>query len=335
MSFQTPAVLCKKAAFLCLLFTLGSLLTGAQAASFKCSKAKTKQEKLICQNDSLSQLDDTLAIVYKNLLQVSYSDPRDIISGQADWLRMVRDTCGTVSTLSTAIAARIAELISSSTAAKKSRESDTCPWKWVKCRAEWYPQLLNPSKREKINEINGAIAYLFCGDNTSNDYQPCEGGSIEKSVEFSSKGIFSISIIGNYVPCDNPIEAEIHPKEPQAAHVSYDMKTGQEILFSKLFREWQKDKQKILEVVFKNASNEEDSSDVSCNAVKWALEKYRKKEKEHGHDEPLKICFRDDGLMVASGVLVRFRECSPSALVDYQDLIPFAAPNSVLMRFKK
>ncbi len=65
----------------CLVF--GAL---AQAASFDCEKAKTKIEKLICNNEELSKLDEELAEAYAEALAKS-PEPEKLKAEQKEWLK--------------------------------------------------------------------------------------------------------------------------------------------------------------------------------------------------------------------------------------------------------
>ncbi len=53
----------------------------AHSASFDCQKAKSVNEKLICQDEDLSRLDDELAVIYKNAIAKSET-PKDLITNQ-------------------------------------------------------------------------------------------------------------------------------------------------------------------------------------------------------------------------------------------------------------
>ncbi|HTY26122.1 MAG TPA: lysozyme inhibitor LprI family protein, partial [Desulfomonilaceae bacterium] len=62
------------------------------AASFDCSRATTPVEKLICADDGLSQLDESLSKTYKEVL-LSAPDPAGLKQEQVKWLREVRNRC--------------------------------------------------------------------------------------------------------------------------------------------------------------------------------------------------------------------------------------------------
>lgn len=74
------------------------LLTGAfaHAASFNCAKARTPQEKAVCDSPELSEFDDEMAAAYKTVLAEAPSDfIAEIRDGQRTWLRKLAIACNT------------------------------------------------------------------------------------------------------------------------------------------------------------------------------------------------------------------------------------------------
>ena len=61
-------------------------LTAVHAASFDCSKASSPTEKMICQNPTISKLDDRLSEVYKEVRKADAS----IVDEQRAWLKEAR-----------------------------------------------------------------------------------------------------------------------------------------------------------------------------------------------------------------------------------------------------
>ena len=80
-----------------------------QAASFDCSKARAGVEQVVCLDPALSKQDVDMAKLYRDAL-VRSVDPVAVRQSQRDWLRLVRNQCGTVACLSTAYGARISAL---------------------------------------------------------------------------------------------------------------------------------------------------------------------------------------------------------------------------------
>ena len=94
------------------LFTLAST---AHAASFDCSKPTKPVERMICETDNLSILDEQLAGAYKAAMKAaspaSGTDTSELLkSSQQRWLRTTRDACKNVQCLANAYVGRIALL---------------------------------------------------------------------------------------------------------------------------------------------------------------------------------------------------------------------------------
>ena len=64
-----------------MVFLIGMLALGAQAASFDCAKASSLVEKVICAESRLSELDQQLAISYKETL-ANVADVDSLKAGQ-------------------------------------------------------------------------------------------------------------------------------------------------------------------------------------------------------------------------------------------------------------
>ncbi|XAI86416.1 LprI domain-containing protein [Klebsiella phage SAKp28] len=83
--------------------TIASASFSAQAASFDCSKASTKVEKLICSDALVSDLDSSLNKVYNSIKEKPVEDQRA-------WIKNVRNKQTTVEGLAYVYASRIEEL---------------------------------------------------------------------------------------------------------------------------------------------------------------------------------------------------------------------------------
>jgi len=79
----------------CVLTLIGWLVLAlaTQAASFDCGKAASKIEKLICGDDELSKLDETLSKTYQQALARSGDDKSHVIKEQREWLKFYRAYC--------------------------------------------------------------------------------------------------------------------------------------------------------------------------------------------------------------------------------------------------
>src|SRR4030042_5198380 len=79
------------------------------AASFDCGKAASKIEKLICSDDELSKLDESLNEVY--LRALNRADIKEqAIESQRQWLKYERDVCQDAECIKKAYETRIKEL---------------------------------------------------------------------------------------------------------------------------------------------------------------------------------------------------------------------------------
>lgn len=101
--------------FFSILFSLLFMSSHALAASFDCTKAATKVEKMICADAELSKLDDTLAASYKSALQSS-ANPALVKSEQVQWMKQNRNSCINSDCLRVTYQQRISELKRSSSA---------------------------------------------------------------------------------------------------------------------------------------------------------------------------------------------------------------------------
>lgn len=75
-----------------------ALSTGAHSASFDCQKAKSINEKLICQDEDLSKLDDELSVIYKSAIAKSET-PKDLIANQRTAWKQREAECSSKSCL--------------------------------------------------------------------------------------------------------------------------------------------------------------------------------------------------------------------------------------------
>lgn len=93
-----------------LLLTVFSVVaTTSQAVSFDCQKASSFVEKAICQNQTLSALDDELATAYQAAQDAS-KNQETLKKQQFSWLKNKRNVCQTNSCLEKAYEKRIAVL---------------------------------------------------------------------------------------------------------------------------------------------------------------------------------------------------------------------------------
>ena len=85
------------------------LINPVMAASFDCSKASNPYEKAVCANPTLSNLDDQLAVVYKNARAKS-ADSEALKKTQIDWIKATRQCASDSSCIEKAYKDRILAL---------------------------------------------------------------------------------------------------------------------------------------------------------------------------------------------------------------------------------
>ena len=95
----------------------------AYAASFDCTKARSQVEHLVCDTPALSQLDESLAAIYREALS---NDP-SARQRQVAWLRETRDRCGDVPCLATAYKTQIQAMGTSASVATQPPVTQTNP----------------------------------------------------------------------------------------------------------------------------------------------------------------------------------------------------------------
>jgi uncharacterized protein len=92
------------------------ILTSANAASYDCTKANTKVEKIVCSNEEISKLDDLLSELYErtynSLIQqgVYAFIITDLVKSQRHWLRSIRNACEDANCVKSTYESRINEI---------------------------------------------------------------------------------------------------------------------------------------------------------------------------------------------------------------------------------
>lgn len=106
-----------------IILSMLSPLTTAQAASFDCGKAASEVEKIICSNDELSRLDESLSKAY--LQALNRPDIKmQTIESQRQWLKKERNACKNGECIKNAYETRIKELGFLSPKASKSQATE-------------------------------------------------------------------------------------------------------------------------------------------------------------------------------------------------------------------
>jgi uncharacterized protein YecT (DUF1311 family) len=96
---------------LCLCAIGFAWLGTAHAASFDCTKERTKVEKAICADPFISKLDSQLGKVYeKDLAKANPKQKKRLVTEELNWLKNMRDLCTTQTCFKHAYWERLAEL---------------------------------------------------------------------------------------------------------------------------------------------------------------------------------------------------------------------------------
>lgn len=136
-----------------LLFLAWACASGAQAASFDCSKARSVQERMICGDARLSEMDDRLAAAYTSALQASYS-PEQVRTEQRQWVAL-RNRCSDPACLEEAYERRTAAL----TGTQSAYQGTFAP--------------LGPSCRQSIGAARAAVLVRQCMQVSPATHPPC------------------------------------------------------------------------------------------------------------------------------------------------------------------
>lgn len=103
-----------------------------ESASFDCSKSRTFQEKAICADPQLSELDEKLDAAYKQALKIS-RHPEDLKKGQKEWIKKERNPCRDAAWMKIIYQQRINNLERLMASERNARESQSIlPKEWEK-----------------------------------------------------------------------------------------------------------------------------------------------------------------------------------------------------------
>jgi uncharacterized protein len=173
------------------LVIIGWLVFGMhlQAASFDCGKVSLKIEKLICGDDELSKLDETLSKTYRQALARSGDDKPQVIAEQRQWLKITHMSCKDAVCLKELYVKRIHELTEYSYIPAHFGVCETDPNHTMQ-------QIVDGARTKQINIgiVGGGVKSILRKDITG----PLTDGSL---VDFYRipKGISFRAITGTYV----------------------------------------------------------------------------------------------------------------------------------------
>lgn len=191
-----------------------------------------------------------------------------------------------------------------------------------------FPRLTRFKNRAVLGVVNRQIDALTrefgCDDRGRYNYF-----NLRSRVEYASQDIFSIYASTEYF-CGGP-----YPTNDNNISVTFDMKTGKQIKFEELFKNYEADKREIIGVMFASqiataarraASRKPDSTETDCEDLF-----------EIGQLETSTFAFNfsKDGLSVQPQWPHVIEACAERITVPYAKLEKFAAPDGVLARVLK
>jgi uncharacterized protein len=166
-----------------LLFVVASILAVpfvSSAASFDCTKAVSKVDRMICENAEISAEDDNLAVAYRHAKQYS-REKKELIKSQKEWLKK-RDKISDPVEMLVMYLNRIAELYGSH---QEITIDD------YRCTS-WGP------KKQLVDNLGKALPTLY--------YQECSGKALNRIIKIDEVVLFP-NIVTEYPD----IEAEVSP----------------------------------------------------------------------------------------------------------------------------
>jgi hypothetical protein len=189
-----------------------------------------------------------------------------------------------------------------------------------------FPRLTRFRDRAVLSAVNRQIDVLtrdFGCDRGRNNYY-----NLKSRVEYAAKDVFSIYASAEYF-CGGA-----YPTNDSNNSVTFDMKTGKQIKFEELFKNYEADKREILGTIF--------ASQIAVAARRAAS---RKPEAEDDCEDLFQLDrlesstyafnFSGNGLSVQPEWPHVIEACAERVTVPYAKLMKFAAPNGVLARVLK
>jgi hypothetical protein len=192
-----------------------------------------------------------------------------------------------------------------------------------------FPRLVRLENKEVLRLVNRQIDALTsefgCSDRGADSYY-----KVRSRVDFAGKGIFSIYASAEYY-CGGP-----YPPNDSNISVTFDLKTGKQVKFEELFRDYETDKRAILRAMFaKQVENSEKlmatgrKNEDTCegNPGLYSLDRLQ--------DSTFSFNFSRQGLKVQPQWPHVVEACAELVTVPYSRLSKYAAPNGLLSRMGK
>jgi hypothetical protein len=190
-----------------------------------------------------------------------------------------------------------------------------------------FPKLTHYPDQAIVQKVNAAIKRLT-------DTMGCQGEGdydVRSAVTYAEKDIFSIYASASY-DCGGA-----YPTNDANLSVTFDLKTGEVVRFSDLFRDYEANKRKIVRTIFaqqvarseqvmaeRGQENEAQSGDCDSDPSLFSL--------DHLVDSSLAFHFAADGLHVQPQWPHAIEACAETVTVPYNVLQEFSASQSILTR---
>ena len=189
-----------------------------------------------------------------------------------------------------------------------------------------FPRLTRFRDRAVLGAVNRQIDVLtrdFGCDRGRNNYY-----NLKSRVEYAAHNVFSIYASAEYF-CGGA-----YPTNDSNNSVTFDMKTGKQIKFEELFKDYEADKQEILGTIFasqiatakRRAASRKPDAEDDCEDL---FQPDRLESSTYAFN------FSRNGLSVQPEWPHVIEACAERVTVPYAKLAKFAAPNGVLARVLK
>jgi hypothetical protein len=192
-----------------------------------------------------------------------------------------------------------------------------------------FPRLTVYKDITTMNRVNAQIDELSKEFGCPSPHGKDDWYKVSSRVEYAAKDILSIYASANYY-CGGP-----YPTNDANMSLTFDLRTGNKVQFSELFRSYVANKDQILKVIFARqlartakmlAAGKKSDESSSCeeNSDLFTLKNLR--DSEYAYN------FSEKGLVVQPQWPHVVEACAERVTVPYQQLMEFAAPNGILAR---
>ncbi|HEX8920076.1 MAG TPA: hypothetical protein VF766_01280 [Pyrinomonadaceae bacterium] len=190
-----------------------------------------------------------------------------------------------------------------------------------------FPKLTRFRDRAVLGAVNRQIDVLTrdfgCQDRGRNNYF-----NLKSRVEYAAKDVFSIYASAEYF-CGGA-----YPTNDSNNSLTFDMKTGKQVKFEELFKDYEADKREILGTIFasqiatatRRAASRKPDAEDDCEDL-FQLDRLE--------SSTYAFNFSRNGLSVQPEWPHVIEACAERVTVPYAKLMKFAAPNGVLARVLK